>query len=139
MVEADGAKILAKACGEIVPPPELTLWVLADAGEVGKVVAVLHNVGEALIVFVTVPAPEYAKERDDAPELQTLDATSDAVSLVIWCKPGCDMDIDEPDARVTVKLLPFTVIDCTTALVPVTLNVYPPACMTALVVRVRSL
>jgi hypothetical protein len=50
-----------------------------------------------------------------------------------------DTVIDEPERRVTEKLLALTVIDCTALVVPLTLSGYPPTVIIALVVKLRSL
>ena len=104
--------------------------------------AVLHDVADGVITFVTVPAPEYAKDIEDVAVLQILPVTSVCISLDSSYNPGDAMVILEPEARVTERVpLSLTVRDWTAGLVPLTFNVYEgdePIWTTASVVSVTS-
>lgn len=85
------------------PPPPLL-----GAGADG---ALPHRVAEGVMTLVTVPAPEYASDMEDCEPLQVLSVTSLVTSEESCWKVGDDTMSDDPEARVTEKLLALTVID----------------------------
>lgn len=99
----------------------------------------LQIVAEGVMTLVTVPAPEYARDMEDPDPVQGLLVTSLVTSEESCCRVGDVTVREEPDARVTEKLLALTTMDCNTALEPDTLRVYPPTEMTVLDVSITSL
>jgi hypothetical protein len=90
------------------PPPELEL---------------VHTVAEGVTTLVTVPVFEYARLRDEADPVQVFLTTSVVTSEESCCRVGEVMVSEEPEARVTEKLLALTTIDWTAALEPDTSRV----------------
>lgn len=76
---------------------------------------------------------------EEAEPVQVLLVTSLVTSDESCCSVGEDTVREEPEASVTEKLDPFTVMDWITAVEPETSSVYPPTEMTASVVSVTSL
>jgi len=71
----------------------------------------VQTVAEGVMTLVTVPAPEYAREMDEADPLQVSLVTSLVKSEESCCSVGEDTVSEEPEASVTEKLLVLTVMD----------------------------
>jgi hypothetical protein len=63
------------------------------------------------MTFVTVPAPEYASDMEEADPVQGLLVTSVVISDEIWFSDGDETVSEEPDASVAEKLLLLTTMD----------------------------
>jgi hypothetical protein len=90
--------------GAPLPPP--------DAGdELTEGPEPLQTVAEGVMTFVTVPAPEYASDMEEADPVQGLLVTSVVISDEIWFSDGDETVSEEPDASVAEKLLLLTTMD----------------------------
>lgn len=94
----------ARVSTETFPP--LVDWDDCPVGTVEEQIA-----EDGVIVLVTVPAPEYPREIEEAVAEQTMPITSLEISDTSLFKLGELTAIEEPEASVTLKLSVLTTID----------------------------
>jgi hypothetical protein len=91
----------------IMPPPPTCVGVVAPPVPE----EVEHTVTDGVMTLVTVPAPEYAREMEEAEPVQVLLVTSLVTSEESCWRVGDETEKEEPEASVTEKLVGFTTID----------------------------